>query len=331
MGAEGLSFTAGYRYTHDFRSVSAQNYRDASANAGNGWKFSFAPGTCSLVNGCPTFTKASFNASSYNIGLDYQINPTTLVYFTHRKGYRAGGLNPQALDFGVAYGPEKVTDFEFGLKTDFHAGGMEGRLNLAAFTSTQKDAQISQSFPAQVNGQTALISLIVNAAEAKIKGLEADLTLKPFEHLTLGASYSYTDAKYTNVVDVQTGNQITGRPFPFLAKHRLNLSANYIVPLADNVGELSFGANWAYSSKYSLSVFEDPLGVENGYNQLDLRADWNNLAGKEGLSLGVFVNNVTKELYKIGGVPIYSVLGTTSLLYNEPRTWGVQLRYRFGD
>ena len=323
VGVEGLSITAGYRYTHDFRSLVAANYRDPT------WQF--GPASCSLAAGCPNLTKASFNASSYNFSIDYKVSPSTLVYATHRRGYRAGGLNPQAGNFGFAYGPEKVTDFELGLKTDFHAGGMEGRLNLAAFTSTQKDAQISQSFPAQVNGQTALISLIVNAAEAKIKGLEADLTLKPFEHLTLGASYSYTDAKYTNVVDVQTGNQITGRPFPFLAKHRLNLSANYIVPLADNVGELSFGANWAYSSKYSLSVFEDPLGVENGYNQLDLRADWNNLAGKEGLSLGVFVNNVTKELYKIGGVPIYSVLGTTSLLYNEPRTWGVQLRYRFGN
>ncbi len=323
VGVEGLSITAGYRYTHDFRSLVAANYRDPT------WQF--GPTSCSLAAGCPNLTKASFNASSYNFSIDYKVSPSTLVYATHRRGYRAGGLNPQAGNFGFAYGPEKVTDFELGLKTDFHAGGMEGRLNLAAFTSTQKDAQISQSFPAQVNGQTALISLIVNAAEAKIKGLEADLTLKPFEHLTLGASYSYTDAKYTNVVDVQTGNQITGRPFPFLAKHRLNLSANYIVPLADNVGELSFGANWAYSSKYSLSVFQDPYGSENGYNQLDLRADWNNVAGQEGLSLGVFANNVTKELYKIGGVPIYSVLGTTSLLYNEPRTWGVQLRYRFGN
>jgi len=323
VGVEGLSITAGYRYTHDFRSLVAANYRDPT------WQF--GPTSCSLAAGCPNLTKASFNASSYNFSIDYKVSPSTLVYATHRRGYRAGGLNPQAGNFGFAYGPEKVTDFELGLKTDFHAGGMEGRLNLAAFTSIQKDAQISQSFPAQVNGQTALISLIVNAAEAKIKGLEADLTLKPFEHLTLGASYSLTDAKYSKVVDVQTGNLITGRPFPFLAKHRLNLSANYIVPLADNVGELSFGANWAYSSKYSLSVFEDPLGVENGYNQLDLRADWNNIAGKEGLSLGVFVNNVTKELYKIGGVPIYSVLGTTSLLYNEPRTWGLQLRYRFGN
>ena len=333
MGAEGLSFTAGYRYTHDFRSVSAANYRDSSAKASNNWQFSHAPNTCSLINGCPTVTKASFNASSYNIGLDYQVNPSTLVYFTHRRGYRAGGLNPQALDFGVKYGPETVTDFELGLKTDFNLGSMEGRLNVAGFISQLKDAQVSQSFSTTnpVTQQLALINLIVNAAKAKIKGIEIDATLKPFENLTLGASYSYTDAKYSSFIDVQTGNPITNRPFPFLAKHRLNLSANYTIPLSDTMGNLSFGANWAYSSSYSLSVFPDPLGVENGYNQLDLRADWNNVIGQEGLSVGFFVNNVTKELYKIGGVPIYSVLGTTSVLYNEPRTWGVQLRYRFGS
>ena len=332
-GLEGLSLTAGYRYTHDFRSVEAANYRDngREASLANDWAIPNTVGNCSLAAGCPTSTKASFNASSYNFSIDYKVSPTTLVYATHRRGYRAGGLNPQALNFGVAYGPEKVTDFEIGLKTDFNVGDVKGRLNLAGFISKQKDAQISQAFPVQIGGSTSLVNLIVNAATAKIKGIEADLTLKPIENLTLGASYSYTDAKYTSVLDVSTGKEITGRPFPFLAKHRLNLSANLTVPLADNVGELGFGANWSYSSKYSLSVFEDPYGVENGYNQLDLRADWNNLAGQEGLSVGVFVNNVTKQLYKIGGVPIYPVLGTTSVIYNEPRTWGLQLRYRFGN
>ncbi|WP_040715152.1 TonB-dependent receptor [Caenibius tardaugens] len=333
VGAEGLKLTAGYRYTHDFRSVTSANYRDSSATLANGYKFSLAPATCNLLAGCPTSIKASFNASSYNIGLDYQVNPQTLLYVTHRRGYRAGGLNPQAYNFGMQYGPETVTDFEAGLKTDFAVGGMDGRFNFAAFHSIQKDAQISQPFSTThpVTGAPSLVNLIVNAAKAKVKGIEADLTLKPIENLTLGASYSYTDAKYTKVVDAQTGAIITGHPFAFLAKHRLNLSANLVVPLSDTAGELSFGANWAYSSKYSLSVTKDPLGVENGYNQLDLRADWNNIAGQDGLSLGVFVNNVTKEVYKIGGVPIYTTLGSTSLLFSEPRTWGLQLRYRFGD
>ena len=260
------------------------------------------------------------------------MTPTTLLYVTHRRGYRAGGVNPAAIDFGAKYGPEFVTDFEAGLKSDFTIFGMKARTNFAAFYSKQKDAQVSESFSTvnQATGQVTAISLIVNAARARIKGIEADITLKPFNNFTLGASYSLTDGKYSNFVDVQTGNQIANQPFPFLAKNRLSLSADYTIPLSGTDGELTLGANWAYSSSYSLTVFEEPLGVEDGYNQLDLRAELKNLGVKD-LSLGVFVNNVTDEVYKIGGVPIYSVLGTTSALYSEPRTWGVRLGYRFGS
>ena len=321
---QGLSFTGGYRYTHDYRSITASNFRDPAGR--------FPASSCSYVRGCPTFVKESFNASSYNLGLDYQINQDTLVYFTHRRGYRAGGLNPQAGDFGFAYEPETVIDFEVGLKTDYNIGGMEGRTNIAAFHSKMKDAQVSQSFSTlnPVNNQIALINLIVNAATAKIKGIEIDQTLVPFENFNLTASYSYTDGKYSSFIDVATGDEITNRPFPFLAKHRLNLGASYKVPLSQDWGDLTFGANWAYSSKYDLSVFPDPLGVENGYNQLDLRLQWANFGDRD-VSISLFANNVTKELYKIGGVPIYSVLGSTSVIYNEPRTWGLQLRYGFGS
>lgn len=326
IAVEGLSVTAGYRYTHDFRSLRASNFRDSRRPA------TFLPDTCSLIRGCPNFTKVAFNASSYNIGLDYQITPQTLLYVTHRRGYRAGGLNPQAGNNGFAYAPEKVTDFEAGLKTDFTIGGMEGRTNLAAYITKLKGAQVSQSFSElnPINGQIALINAIVNAATAKIKGIEADVTLVPFENLNLTASYAYTDAKYTSFVDFRTGAPILGRPFPFQAKHRLNLGGNYTVPLSDQWGAVTASANWSYSSSYSLSVFEDPFGIENGYNQLDLRLDWKNFGNRD-VTLGVFVNNVTKQLYKIGGVPILSVLGSTSGLYNEPRTWGLQLRYRFGE
>ncbi|WP_010127814.1 TonB-dependent receptor [Sphingomonas sp. KC8] len=318
MVTEGFSITAGYRYTHDFRSLTASNVR---------------AGVCSLLFGCPNFQKVAFNASSYNIGLDYQITPQTLLYVTHRRGYRAGGLNPQAGNSGFQYDPETVTDFEAGLKTDFTLGGMEGRANFAAYMSKLKDAQVSLSFSETnpVTNATALINVISNAANAKIKGLETDITLVPFENFNISASYAYTDAKYTKFFDPNNNNApITGRPFPFQAKHRLNIGGNYTIPLSEHWGEVTASANWSYSSSYQLSVFPDPLGVENGYNQLDLRLDWKNFGDRD-VTLGLFVNNVTKELYKIGGVPIYSVLGTTSALYNEPRTWGLQLRYRFGE
>lgn len=322
--AEGLSITGGYRYTHDYRWMNFDNRRDPRAQ--------FPITTCSLVNGCPTELSKSFNASSYNVSLDWQIDPVTLVYLTHRKGYRAGGLNPQALDFGLSYDPEKVTDIEFGVKSDFEIAGMPARTNLALFRSKLKGAQVSQSFSVlnPVTGGISLINLIVNAAEATVKGLELDATLMPVPGLSLSASWAYTDGKYGEFIDVASGRPETGRPFPFLAKHRLNLGAQYTTAMPGDNGDMTFRANWAYSSKYSLSVFNEAYGSENGYNQLDLGIDWENVAGSD-VSASIFVNNVTKELYKIGGTPIYSVLGTSTAIYNEPRTWGLRLTYRFGS
>lgn len=321
---EGLSVTAGYRYTHDYRWINFDNRRDPA------WQFPIT--TCALVNGCPTEVDASFNASSYNFSIDWQVNPQTLVYATHRKGYRAGGLNPQALDFGIAYDPEKVTDFEIGLKADFELGGMPARTNLALFRSKLKGAQVSQSFSVlnPLTNQISLINLIVNAAEATVKGLEFDGTLMPVPGLTLTANWAWTDGKYGKFIDRATGLPEYGRPFPFLAKHRLNLGANYTTALPGEYGELTFRANWAYSSSYSLTVFNEPFGKEDGFNQLDLGIDWDNVAGS-GVSAGIFVNNITKEVYKIGGTPIYTVLGTTTAIYSEPRTWGLRLTYRFGS
>ncbi|HEY4545220.1 MAG TPA: TonB-dependent receptor [Pedomonas sp.] len=322
--AEGLSITAGYRYTHDYRWIKTDNRRDPAGQ--------FPITSCSLINGCPAVVDESFNASSYNISLDWQVSPETLLYITHRRGYRAGGLNPQALDFGIAYEPETVTDVEAGLKADFEIGGMPARTNLALFRSKLKDAQVSESFSETnpVTGELSLINLIVNAAEATVKGLEVDAMLMPVEGLRLTASYALTDAEYGRFISRRTGEPELNRPFPFLAKHRLSLGAQYNMPLPGENGELNWAANWSYSSSYSLSVFKDPIGEENGYNQLDLSLEWANIAGSD-VSASFFVNNVTKEVYKIGGVPIMSVLGTTSLVYNEPRTWGLRLNYRFGN
>ncbi|HLU92287.1 MAG TPA: TonB-dependent receptor, partial [Pedomonas sp.] len=322
--AEGLSITGGYRYTHDYRWMNFDNRRDPLAQ--------FPIETCSLVNGCPTELKKSFNASSYNVSLDWQIDPVTLVYLTHRKGYRAGGLNPQALDFGMSYDPEKVTDFEFGVKSDFDIAGMPSRVNLALFRSKLKGAQVSQSFSVlnPVTGGISLINLIVNAAEATVKGVELDASVRPAPGFTLSASWAYTDGKYGEFIDLATGLPELDRPFPFLAKHRLNLGAHYITALPGDNGDLGFRANWTYSSSYSLSVFNEPFGREDGYNQLDLGIDWENVAGSD-VTASIFVNNVTKELYRIGGTPIYSVLGTSTAVYSEPRTWGLRLTYRFGS
>lgn len=322
LGMEGLKLNLGYRYTHDYRANKVWDYRDDLGI--------FGPATCTTPSGCPTSGSSEFNSSSYNIGFEYQIAPKVMAYGTHRKAYRAGGLNPGALGFGFTYDPETVTDYELGLKSDFRIAGAPMRFNIAAFSSRLKGAQLSQSFPVRNpgNGAISLINLIVNAGAATIDGLEADFTLQPASWLDFSGSYALIDGKYTRIVNVATGALELGRPYPFLPRHRLTFGGRVTAPIPERIGKLTFGANYTYSSSYTVSVTADPLATEDGFHQVDLRADLNNIGGSN-FDLGLFINNVTKELYIIGGVPIYDVLGTTTIIFNEPRTWGVQARVRF--
>lgn len=70
-------------------------------------------------------------------------------------------------------------------------------------------------------------------------------------------------------------------------------------------------------------------GIIPPHGLLDVRADWNDIAGRP-LDLSFFMTNATDQVYLAGGTIVYDALGINSVLYGEPRMWGFQLRYRFG-
>src|SRR5207248_11298082 len=88
---EGLSVTAGYRYTWD------RVYEGYSQSFGL-TPFNPAPGDfCSskagLYPSCFIEAGARHSGGSYAIGLDYQSSASTLLYITSREGYKSGGFN----------------------------------------------------------------------------------------------------------------------------------------------------------------------------------------------------------------------------------------------
>src|SRR3546814_380975 len=72
--------------------------------------------------------KASFSATTWTLGLDWQISRDVFLYVTSRRGYRAGGVNSPALGTALAslqnYTPETITDIEAGLKANGQIAGM---------------------------------------------------------------------------------------------------------------------------------------------------------------------------------------------------------------
>jgi len=69
--------------------------------------------------------------------------------------------------------------------------------------------------------------------------------------------------------------------------------------------------------------------MQDGYGNLNLRADWSNVLNSN-FDLAFFVRNATDDLHAVALNSYYAFVGTASAVYNEPRMWGAQVRYRFG-
>ncbi|MFM5893916.1 MAG: TonB-dependent receptor domain-containing protein, partial [Novosphingobium sp.] len=97
-----------------------------------------------------------------------------------------------------AFNPEDVKNYEVGLKADLF--DRHARLNIAAYMMDRKGSQVDLSTiqPTATGNFNNLVTF--NApGTTKIRGIEADLTLKPAEGLTMGLSYAYT---YTDIPPV---------------------------------------------------------------------------------------------------------------------------------
>jgi iron complex outermembrane recepter protein len=323
---DGLKINFGYRYTKDHRELKQQSrINNACTLNASDPKVDYAA--------CELNLAKNFGSSSFTIGFDYQLAPDVLVYLTHRKGYRSGGLNSQGAAVGRSvYAPEHVSDVEAGIKADWHFdGGTSARTNLAVFRTKRDDAQVSESFTAVVNGTTQSLNLIVNKATATIKGVEFDgLVSFPFG-LDLSAAWAYTDATYDSYLDItQTpAHELSNQPYPFSPRNKTTLGARYKLPVSGNYGDVSAALNWSHSSAIKFNVAPDPYGDQAAYSQTDLFLNWNK-AMNSPVDLALFVTNLTDTKYKIGGFPVYYSVGFSTGVYNEPRMWGVSAKYRFG-
>src|SRR3546814_453168 len=98
-------------------------------------------------------------------------------------------------------------------------------LNLSFYDVTDENLQTTVT----VRDSTgAPATALINAAEAKAKGFEAELTVRPVEGLMLNATWGYIDGKITKTTPVAqaqgllVGNRLTKTP-----KNEISLAAQY--------------------------------------------------------------------------------------------------------
>ncbi len=271
---------------------------------------------------CSVEVKRTYKKPTWTLAIDHDLFDKTLVYATARSGYRSGAINSGAINPAVITAdPERVQDYEIGIKSDWSLGGVPLRTNLAAYYTNYRDIQIQATLPnvtlATAPGGVCTQALFnagqclgatndattLNAKKARIKGFEASLTAMPIEGLTLNLSGSYLDAIYTDYnftpppgYLLPTGRvDLSGTPFP-LPKTQINASATYEIPLR-NLGPVAIdGLELSYHF-YRQSKFEADLRSYNAmqrtspYSMSDVRLNVINLGGRK-VDFSAFVKNV---------------------------------------
>jgi len=292
----------------------------------------------------PNCTKPTFSGKSdgptWQLGLDWQADPETLLYAVSRRGYKSGANNPiVTLFLGSDYPlaavkPERVTDAEVGLKRDWTIGGVKARTNIAAFYTWFNDVQVIQ------RAAIAGADILANANKARVMGLEFEGLIIPVEPLTISGTYSYNDAKFLDYITIpipaipsaltaaQPSRNLSSTPFTYVARHKFSLDGRLALPIPAAEGDMAIRATYSWQSRQRVAPDAQPFDTIASYGLLNLRLEWNQMRGAP-LDLAIYGTNVLDKAYRITANTGYNNSGFSNSIYGEPAQYGLSLRYRF--
>jgi iron complex outermembrane receptor protein len=294
-----LTVTGGGRYTWD-RKEADLTYSNLLSGAGN---FS--------VSG------AHRNWSQFTPRASVQVKPihAVMAYVTWSQGYTAGGFNTQAATLGAfnaAFQPEKLDNLEGGVKTSLLGGRITA--DLSAFNMIYRNKQ-----ELYFDNVTRILN-IFNAGHATIKGVEAQMAVKPTSWATLTGTYGLLDTRYDNFVipggAVLTGNRLGSSPHD---------KASAMLDIDAPVGRVRLTGNavWSYTSQYFTGATQDPTLSVAAYALVNGSIGLSTLDRR--YSVSVYVRNLLNRNYVL--IPSnQTVLGQ---YLGEPRIIGVTLGGRF--
>jgi iron complex outermembrane recepter protein len=371
---EKLILTGGLRYYNEKASINGSS--NGSFGGARG-VYNAATGTYSPSATPPAFYNVSANLNVlyadaspakytgvlYKANLTYRIGDGSLVYATYSDGFRPGGFNrrpcrvpsaicPTNADFVRlgTYVPDKVQNYEIGGK--FSLLDRRLQLNLAAYQIDWSNIQITV-FDQNISNQTFTTNLI----DARIRGIEGDLTWRATPEITLNSAFSYNDSELTKYRKNTTVLRPLGGPLALSPKFQFNARLHWekelssgLMPFAqvgfhhvgksisdviDNVDIRYQSSNPTLGYAASVPVTYNGVLVRPGdviapipaAQQLD---SYNTISASFGVSkdewrIELFGDNLTDErpeLYKSGND---GELRTTT---SRPRTIGLRFSYK---
>lgn len=201
---------------------------------------------------------ATFDAFTPRVTIDYALDNGGTIYGVIAQGVKPGGING---DIGESvgqptYDQEDSDNYEIGFKTPIPGTGFN--LTSSAYFIDAKNVQVTSAIASPTG---ALTSIATNQGAGEVLGLELDVSGAFNDNWTGGATYAWTDTKFTKGCDAdewiltsggglltdprrETGTDFTaafpgsgpatcdisGNRFPLTSEHQASAFVRYDLP-----------------------------------------------------------------------------------------------------
>ncbi|MGY8775909.1 TonB-dependent receptor [Spongiibacter tropicus] len=320
-----LALTIGMRYTEEKKAVAYNFGRVVSP-------FGVTPARSTDLDN-------NFYNFSYNATVAYDVADNINAFLRYATGYRSGGFNGEI--FANGFDEETIEQVEVGVKSDW----LDKRLRVNAGVYAYKYDDLQTSVIDTTSGTAA--SAIINAGVAERWGSELEISVAPVEAMVVSLAYSYIHGDFAEYPSTCfNGECIKGYKESKRGNspsNKVNLSLDYTFA-STAIGDFNLfvDANWQDSwEQVSLApaVISDGMGGQGVYSfpvrsmdertVVNARISLSNIPVEKGeLMVSLWGNNLTDDDYPAYGIN-FQGLGLETEQYGAPRTYGLELRYRY--
>ncbi|MBU6269185.1 MAG: TonB-dependent receptor [Sphingomonadales bacterium] len=316
--AETLEVAVGARYTDERRHDDA--YSKASMYA--------TPVAISIAK--PDLKSSNV---SPEVTITYTPTDNMTVFGAFKQGYKSGSFiltSPPSAGKDISFGDEKVTGGELGAK--WRSEDRALNVNTAFYYYKYEGLQVGANTINPTTGNTEIKT--VNAASAKVYGVDFDLNYRPpsVQNLSLRLAINWNHGRFGDfknatcdtgqtisqgcnlTVNGSPARDLSGTRLPRAADWMINGGFDYDLPMGDK-HTLSLGSSLQYSSKYTTALGERTDIMQNAFAKLNASLTYKANDGAYEFSL--IANNLTNK-FTTGNCTLFDAAGGNVLAASAP-------------
>ena len=245
------------------------------------------------VNGGHSKDPREFDDIITKFTLSYTPKDNVLLFATISEGYRPGGwnrgggipsVNPAFPTVTANYNTDDVDNIEFGWKATLADGSVQ--LNGNVYFIEWTNMQVTRFDPQNVS----ILTFVENAADADIKGVEADLIWNVDENWTINAAISINDTELTDVYGQAVELAAVGSQLPLMPDLQTTIRAR-----RDWVTDEGYEAFVQLGLQTGSDSYSSLVAVNRRDQDAYATVDLSMGVSRDEWSAGLFIENLTDE------------------------------------